>query len=50
MNSSKTDLSDIGLSTSNIHEINYNLLICYLMIKDKQKIFEKINDIIKQIP
>ena len=30
MHSSKTDLSDVGLCSLNVHENNYNLLLCYL--------------------
>ncbi len=30
MNSSKTDLSDVGLCSLNLHENNYNMMLCYL--------------------
>ena len=30
-NSSHTDLSDVGLCSFNIHENNYNLLLCLLL-------------------
>jgi len=42
MNSSKTDLSDIGLCTSNLHETNYNILLCYLMLDDKNGALNKL--------
>lgn len=32
MNSSKTDLSDVGLCSLNVHETNYNILLCHLMM------------------
>jgi hypothetical protein len=35
MQSSKTDLSDIGLCSLNTHENNFNLLLCYIMLTDK---------------
>jgi hypothetical protein len=31
MNSSKTDLSDVGLCSLNIHETNYNMMLCFLL-------------------
>lgn len=46
MNSSKTDLSDVGLCSLNIHETNFNIMICHLMMKNFQKAVEKINEII----
>jgi hypothetical protein len=46
MHSSKTDLSDVGLCSLNVHETNYNMLLCYLMLKDKERSFEKVNEII----
>lgn len=50
MHSSKTDLSDVGLCSLNVHETNYNLFLCYLMMKDKERSFEKVNEIIVQAP
>jgi hypothetical protein len=46
MNSSKTDLSDVGLCSLNVHETNYNIFLCYLLMKNYQKSLEKINEII----
>lgn len=34
MASSKTDLSDVGLCSLNVHETNFNVLLCHLMTKD----------------
>ena len=50
MNSSKTDLSDVGLCSLNIHETNYNVLLCYLMDRDYDRCIEKVNEIIGQAP
>lgn len=50
MNSSKTDLSDVGLCSLNIHETNYNLLLCYLMKKEYDKAFEKVNELVHAVP
>ncbi len=50
MNSSKTDLSDVGLCSLNVHETNYNMLLCHLLTKDYDKCLEKVNQIIGQAP
>lgn len=50
MNSSKTDLSDVGLCSLNVHETNFNILICYLMIGNLTKAMEKTNEIIREAP
>lgn len=50
MNSSKTDLSDVGLCSLNVHETNYNIMLCYLMMKNHAKAVEKINEIIREAP
>lgn len=50
MNSSKTDLSDVGLCSLNVHETNYNILLCYLLTRNSSKALEKINEIIGQTP
>lgn len=50
MHSSKTDLSDVGLCSLNVHETNFNILLCYLMMGNWQKSLEKLNDIINNAP
>ena len=40
-----TDLSDIGLSSFNELEITYNIFLCYFMLKDRSKAFQKLNDL-----
>jgi hypothetical protein len=50
MNSSKTDLSDVGLCSLNVHETNYNILLCCLMMKDYKKALEIVNELIGQTP
>jgi hypothetical protein len=46
MNSSKTDLSDVGLCSLNVHETNYNIMLCHLMSNNYDLALEKANDII----
>lgn len=50
--SSKTDLSDVGLCSLNVHETNFNILISYLMMGPEyhSKAFEKVNELIMQTP
>jgi hypothetical protein len=50
MNSSKTDLSDVGLCSLNVHETNFNIMLCHLMMKDSARAMEKCNEIIGQAP
>lgn len=50
MNSSKTDLSDVGLCSLNTHETNFNILLCYIMMGDMQKSLEKLSDLIGLAP
>lgn len=46
MNSSKTDLSDVGLCSLNSHETNFNLMLCYILMKEIDKSFDKVNELI----
>jgi hypothetical protein len=46
MNSSKTDLSDVGLCSLNLHENNYNMMLCYLQMKDHKSALKKASEII----
>jgi len=46
MNSSKTDLSDVGLCSLNTHETNFNILLCYLMTNDMQNALSKLSELI----
>jgi len=32
--SSQTDLSDVGLCSLNIHEANFNIVLCYIQMKE----------------
>jgi len=50
MNSSKTDLSDVGLCSLNLHENNYNIMLCYLQMKDLQNALKKASEIIQGAP
>lgn len=50
VHTSKTDLSDVGLCSFNQHENNYNLLLCYLFLKDKDNSLSKVNELIKFCP
>jgi tetratricopeptide (TPR) repeat protein len=34
----------------NVHETNYNIMLCYLMLKNHQKAVDKINEIIREAP
>lgn len=48
--SSKTDLSDVGLCSLNVHETNFNILLCYLMMNEFDKAREKVNEIMSMAP
>lgn len=50
MHSSKTDLSDVGLCSLNVHETNYNIMICYLRMGQYAKALERCNELISQTP
>lgn len=50
MHSSKTDLSDIGLCSFNAHESNFNLMLCYLQLKEWDKTLLKLNELIGHAP
>lgn len=50
MHTSKTDLSDIGLCSFNLHEHNYNVLLCYLFLKDKDNSLAKVNELLRLTP
>mmetsp|Transcript_13041 Transcript_13041/g.12891 ORF Transcript_13041/g.12891 Transcript_13041/m.12891 type:complete len:148 (+) Transcript_13041:2314-2757(+) len=44
--SSQTDLSDVGLCSLNIHESNFNVVLCYLQLKDYKMALKKLNNLI----
>jgi len=50
VNSSQTDLSDVGLCSLNIHEYSYNTVLCLLMMKDYKKALTKLDYIFDTIP
>ena len=50
MNSSKTDLSDVGLCSQNTHETNFNLLLCHILLQEKDKSLQKVNELIRHTP
>jgi hypothetical protein len=50
VNSTQTDLSDVGLCSLNIHEFSFNTVLCLLMLKDYKKAMTKLDYIIDTIP
>ena len=50
VNSSQTDLSDVGLCSLNIHEYSYNTVLCLLQMKDYKKALTKLDYIFDTIP
>ena len=50
MNSSKTDLSDVGLCSLNIHETNFNIMLCHLLAGSFAKALERLNELISYAP
>ncbi len=50
MNSSKTDLSDVGLCSLNVHETNFNIMLCHLLTGALDKALEKLNELIAYAP
>ena len=50
VNSSQTDLSDVGLCSLNIHEFSFNTVLCLLMLKDYKKALTKLDYMIDTIP
>ena len=50
VNSSQTDLSDVGLCSLNIHEFSFNTVLCLLMMKDYKKALTKLDYMLDTIP
>ena len=50
INSSKTDLSDVGLCALNVHETNFNVLLCYLLAGQKKCAMSKVKEIMENAP
>ena len=50
VNSSQTDLSDVGLCSLNIHEYSFNTVLCLLQMKDYKKALTKLDYIFDTIP
>jgi len=50
MASSKTDLSDVGLCSLNLHENNYNILLCHLLLRDMPSALKKASEIVQGAP
>ena len=48
--SSQTDLSDVGLCSLNIHEFSFNLVICFVCLKQYEKALEKLDYMFNTIP
>lgn len=48
--SGKTDLSDVGLCSFNVNETTYNMLLCYIMIDDKENSFKMLHELFKALP
>jgi len=48
--SSQTDLSDVGLCSLNIHEFNYNVVLCLIMKKDFKLAYKKIEYMAETLP
>lgn len=48
--SSQTDLSDVGLCSLNVYEAHFNILLCYLQIKDYKTAYSKLNTLIQECP
>jgi len=46
----KTDLSDVGLSSQNENECHYNMLICYMMLKDTDNILKYLQLLTSKTP
>jgi hypothetical protein len=49
-NSSKTDLSDVGLCSLNVHETNFNIMLCHLMSGNYVKALERLSDLVVYPP
>lgn len=50
VNSSQTDLSDVGLCSLNIHEYSFNIVICLLQMKDYKRALTKLDYMFDTIP
>ncbi len=44
--SSQTDLSDVGLCSLNIHEANFNIVLCYIQMKEYKFALQKLKSLI----
>ena len=50
LQSSNTDLSDIGLSSFNELEICFNIMLCHLFLNDRSNTFNKLNELQRKVP
>ena len=50
VNSTQTDLSDVGLCSLNIHEFSFNTILCLLMLKDYKKALTKLDYMLDTVP
>jgi hypothetical protein len=48
--SNATDLSDVGLGSFNELEINFNILLCYMFMNDKNNCLIKLNELQRKTP
>lgn len=48
--SNQTDLSDVGLCSLNVHESNYNIVLCYIQMKEYKAALEKVSKLVHDAP
>ncbi|CDW75599.1 tpr domain containing protein [Stylonychia lemnae] len=48
--SNQTDLSDVGLCSLNVHEAQFNILLCLILMKNHKTALEKVNQLLQESP
>ena len=48
--SNQTDLSDVGLCSLNVHESLYNIVLCYILMKDYKQALERVSKLVHESP
>ncbi len=46
----ESDLSDVGLCSLNVHEYSFNVLLCYLQLKQYDEALSKCSFLISTVP
>lgn len=48
--SNQTDLSDVGLCSLNVHESHFNIVLCFIQLKDYKQALERVSKLVHDAP